>query len=964
MKLITIDSGINLKRFFFFLFALFFSLNSFSQYNLIVSQDGTADYTTIQAAINAAPVSQSVPYIIYIKNGRYKEKINIPSNKPFLQLVGEDVSKVILTYDDYSAKMVTCNTTVGTQNSASFTVNANDFSAINITFENSFGDGSQAVAVLSNADRVVFYNCRFLGNQDTLYLKGAINYRNYFKKCYIDGNIDFIFGSTIALFDSCVVYAKTRSATTSSYITAPNTPSGQLYGFVFRDSEFPNNIGNTLYYLSRPWASPSVSGTRQNVVLLNCSLSSHIKPAGWSIWDANTVTSNLFYGEYNSHYFNGSPVDVSQRVSWSHQLSQTDSANYSISNLFGTWNPCTVVTSICNSSQASLASSNFKVARTVVSSAFSWNNSWPLNGIQYSLLKSTDNVLFTSVYDVLGTSDSAINFNYTDLSVPASGSKFYYYLSASKTGYPSSFTDTIVISNASNIVVNASAALSLCGFSQLLGTASAAQTYSISGSNLTADINITAPTNFEISLDNINWFTSSSTLHVTPVSGTVSSTLIYIRLNAAVIGTSSGNILNISTGTSQIPVAVSGITFAASTSFLLQEWPLTINNNDSAAIRSSSVLASAALVNNSANRLYTSDGTQPTAGPIPAYSGQYGQALGSNTSGNTWSSIGSTLNRNYYEQFTVTASGGNNIRVDSITFLSDFYLTTSGIKMAVVYSKNGFSTPADSIEINNGVGPNNTSLALSASGTFLKSFPLLRNDAGPVNYYALSLNGVNGINLASGETLTIRLYWACGSTGVPRFAFLKNVIIKGVVLNPVPFKLISFNAAMTSNNLIKLSWKTSTENNVNHYDIEHSSDGLNFNKIGEQSSLKNINFSDYAFEDYQPLYSVNYYRLKIVDEDGNYKYSAVKCVQKFKKNNLEIYPNPVIKNVSIVHEKAVKGAYISLINTNGEVIMTVKIKEGISKTTIDVSTLPVSSFVYAVLFNNNGTIQAGQFIKH
>ena len=103
------------------------------------------------------------------------------------------------------------------------------------------------VTVLVNADRAIFNNCRFLGNQDTIYLKGGGTPRNYFKKCYIDGNVDFIFGSAVAIFDSCVVYAKSRATAGSSYITAPNTPVGQSYGFIFRDTKFPKNTGSTSY---------------------------------------------------------------------------------------------------------------------------------------------------------------------------------------------------------------------------------------------------------------------------------------------------------------------------------------------------------------------------------------------------------------------------------------------------------------------------------------------------------------------------------------------------------------------------------------------------------------------------------------------------------------------------------------------------------------------------------------------
>src|SRR5258707_8181142 len=116
-----------------------------AQYDLTVAKDGHGKYTTVQAAINAAPTGRTTPYRIFIKNGKYKEKINIRSTKPFIQLIGESVAKTILTYNDGASTLLPGGGTVGTFNSASVIVNANDFAATNISFENSFGDGSQAV---------------------------------------------------------------------------------------------------------------------------------------------------------------------------------------------------------------------------------------------------------------------------------------------------------------------------------------------------------------------------------------------------------------------------------------------------------------------------------------------------------------------------------------------------------------------------------------------------------------------------------------------------------------------------------------------------------------------------------------------------------------------------------------------------------------------------------------------------
>ena len=127
----------------------FFFYTNANAYDLVVAQDGSGNYTTVQAALNAAPNNSAVPFTIFVKNGKYREKISVASTKTFIQLIGESVANVFIYYDDPA-------TVLGTQNSASFSIMGNDFTAINITFANTFGDGSQAVAVLVNADRAAF----------------------------------------------------------------------------------------------------------------------------------------------------------------------------------------------------------------------------------------------------------------------------------------------------------------------------------------------------------------------------------------------------------------------------------------------------------------------------------------------------------------------------------------------------------------------------------------------------------------------------------------------------------------------------------------------------------------------------------------------------------------------------------------------------------------------------------------
>ncbi len=917
-----------------------------SAYDFVVAKDGSGTHTTVQAAIDAAVPNSATLITIFIKNGKYKEKITVPANKPNIQLIGESVANVLLTYDDYADRLLTCNSTVGTQNSASVTINAADFSAVNVTFENSHvygvpdNNGQQAVAVLVNADRAAFKNCRFIGAQDTLYLKGNGTPRHYFTNCYIDGLTDYIFGSSIALFDSCVLYNKTKSGIASSYMVAPNTTTGQAYGFVFRDNRLTGNDGGTTYYLGRPWQN-NPKAVYLNATLLNYA---NILPAGWSTASAGSATfAQSYFGEYKTKVSNGTLADISGRIAGSVQLSDAEAATYTTANILGTWDPCSVIN--CTPSAADIAVSNFRATKGASTSQFDWNISWPMAGIQYTLYRSTDGISYSSIYTTTSTTDSSVNFTYTDATLPPQGSVYSYYLTASKTGFATHTTDIVQISSTPTLSVNASLALSLCGFSQSLGSPSSSQTYTLSGSNLTSNITITPPANFEVSLNGSTWFTNSSPLTIAQSGGAVATTTVYVRLNAAAAGSYSGNIVNASSGAAAVAVAVSGTTAAPPTSFLLKAWPLTQDNNDDAAMRSAGVIASASRLNN----LFVSDGSAASAN-IPAYSGTYGQALGANAAGNNWSNVGGTLKNVYYEEFRVKAATGYTLRIDSIGFQSDFYLTTSNIKMAVMYSKNGFTSPADSTEYSSAVYATGSS-GIAASGSFSKAFGILRNDNGALNSYSVALNNATGIALAAGDSVTIRLYWACGSTGTPRFAFLKNVQIKGLASGNgvLPLTLLSFNAQKTTGGA-KLVWQTTNEIGVNHFEAEKSSDGRSFLRIGSLMAKNANSINDYTLLDAAFTGTV-YYRLKMIDDDGKARWSNVVRLDGKASATLSVYPNPVDKIVSVIHGEASNNATIELFSANGTLVKRLQVVKGVNKT--DFLTDGLASGTYVLKYSDS-----------
>lgn len=932
-------------------------------YDAVVAQDGSGNYTTVQAALNAAPNNSTVPYTIFIKNGRYREKITVASTKTFIQLIGESVANTIIYYDDPA-------TVLGTQNSASFSINANDFSAMDITFANTFGDGSQAVAVLVNADRAAFKNCRFLGNQDTLYTKGSGTPRCYFYKCYIDGNIDFIFGSSAGLFDSCYVYAKTRIGTGASYITAANTPSGQTYGYVFKDCILPSNVGTTLYYLGRPWNNATAGATAFNkTVFINPKYGANqIQPAGWSTWDAGTVTSQITYAEYLPQNLDGSVANVASRVAWSQQLA--DVTPYTYANIFGAWDPCTAYSGFCAYKPKDIAVSNFRGVKGTVSSQFDWNISWPMTGITYRLLRSSDNVSFTEVYTTTAANDTSINFKYIDGSLPAPGEKYYYYVEASLAGYATHNTDTVTISSKQTIVTSSN---SIGAFAQELGTPTDPKTYTISGVNLTGNVTVTPPVNFEISNNaGSTWYTNSSPLVLTQVSGVIPTTTISVRLNAAGLGDYSGNILHTSDNADDVNVAVSGTTsLIVEKPVTLIHWPLTLayGNTDSAAARSASVEPASSRMKNTV----LSNGT--TVAAVQPYSNLYGQAFNSGTAGTgLWNASNQgnagTLNRSYWEEFVVKPTPGESIRVDSIISNFNFYGaagTTSnfGFRYGCSWSKTGFtntSSPVDSVDVIScdSSGVVTTPVTSARKGGFADYLLInTKSDGtGPISRFVFTLaNG--GVTVNSGDSLTFRFYFSCGSGSTGRYGTLKNVLAKGVVLSTTPLKLFSFSGGY-SNNKTTLWWKTSGDAIVKEYTIESSKDGINFIEIGKQAVVANT--SQYQYVDDRSLSENVFYRLRITDLTGKVTYSKIlKMGTTGKLFNISIYPNPADRDMVITYPKVHNDACVAVKSDNGKRIIVQKLQAGTTTTIIDISRLPKG--VYFVSYSSNGETISKKLIK-
>jgi pectinesterase len=311
----------NMKR--LLIVFLLMPVASYTQnYDFVVAADGSGNYKTVQEAFNAVPDFRKNITTIFLKPGIYKEKLILARSKTNVHLIGEEATKTIITHDDYASKKNKFGEEMGTTGSTSFYVFGDGFVAKNITFENSSGPVGQAVAVRVDGDMVKFIKCRFLGFQDTLYPHGEKS-RQYYKECYIEGTVDFIFGWSTAVFDNCTIFCKG-----GGYVTAASTLSTTAYGFVFRNCKITGNAPVNSFYLGRPWRPDA------KTVFINCFLDQHIKSEGWHNWGKPDAEKTSYYAEYKS---TGPGANAKQRVAWSHQLTDEQVKDYSLEKIFGDW---------------------------------------------------------------------------------------------------------------------------------------------------------------------------------------------------------------------------------------------------------------------------------------------------------------------------------------------------------------------------------------------------------------------------------------------------------------------------------------------------------------------------------------------------------------------------------------------------------------------------------------------------
>lgn len=299
--------------------------SALAQTNLYVAADGSAKFTSVQAAIMSVPSgSRENPVVIHIAPGTYHELIYVQREKQFFKLLGTNSTNTILTFNLYAGITNAEGKPIGTFKTPSTTIDADDFSAENVTFANDAGPVGQALAIRVDGDRASFRRCRFTGWQDTILLNRG---RQYFDDCYICGHVDFIFGAATAWFENCEIHALR-----DGYLTAASTPADSPFGYVFSHCKITGEPG-VKTWLGRPWRIYA------SVTYLNCEMSDVVRPAGWNDWNKPEAHATARYAEFNS---TGDGANQTNRPSWTKQLTPNEARKITVEKVLGGadgWNP-------------------------------------------------------------------------------------------------------------------------------------------------------------------------------------------------------------------------------------------------------------------------------------------------------------------------------------------------------------------------------------------------------------------------------------------------------------------------------------------------------------------------------------------------------------------------------------------------------------------------------------------------
>ena len=316
----------------------------------VVAKDGTGDFTSVQQAIDAIPAGTQGPTILLLRMEEFQERVVV--DKDNVRIIGEARDRTVITAKGCAKDPNPDGSERGTFLSATFMVTGNNVEVENLTIRNDAGDGrdvGQAVAVYAAGDRGVWRNVRMIAHQDTLFcgplMPKVVDFiaprqgsaevvpsvgdsplthsRQYFENCYIQGDIDFIFGPYRCWFENCTLFMNARGG----LYTAANTPEEQPYGLVFHNCRLTGECAEGEAYLGRPWRKFS------RTVFLNCDMDEHVAPQGFADWDEVKLVTER-YAEFGT---TGERADQSTRHPKQKRMTALEAADYTLAEVLGGW---------------------------------------------------------------------------------------------------------------------------------------------------------------------------------------------------------------------------------------------------------------------------------------------------------------------------------------------------------------------------------------------------------------------------------------------------------------------------------------------------------------------------------------------------------------------------------------------------------------------------------------------------
>lgn len=319
-----------------------------THYYVSKTPSGKNHFSTVAEAIANLPADSAKPVTIHLAPGIYREKLTV--ERPYVTLAGQDAASTVITFDDCATQIMEDGSKRGTFRSYTLFLNSHDITLRGLTIQNAASPRSkagQAIALYADGDRIEVTDCRLMSYQDTLFtgplppsplspggfvgpkeFDERVMGRQYYKNCYICGDIDFIFGSAVSYFEECEIASvyseelpadKDGNPPVYGYVTAASTPEGFPYGYVFWKCRFTGTCPENSVYLGRPWRNFA------KTVLIDCELGSHIRREGFHDWNKSTARATLFYAEYNSA---GKGAAPESRASFVRQLTDAQARDY------------------------------------------------------------------------------------------------------------------------------------------------------------------------------------------------------------------------------------------------------------------------------------------------------------------------------------------------------------------------------------------------------------------------------------------------------------------------------------------------------------------------------------------------------------------------------------------------------------------------------------------------------------